>query len=321
MSSPSQNKCGKCKTYLLKNPKNKGDQSIMCDCCNLYYHIRCVGVSDEKLKILDDDDLHWYCPICNIASGKLKDQVTVLQANYLEIKTQIETINAKQTAQDEEITDIKSDLKSKFDNLQAQIEELKKPEFNTPTKQISQEGNSSSPLDVPKIKSIITNEINVLKRDEEELKLQEKKKNNLIFFKFPEEDFDTHDELMIDDFNKLKEACYPLDLKEKDISQLFRVGKKVTGKTRPILVTFKDEELRMKILKKSRNMEIKTEDGENIKVSVSTDKTPKQRETERKLREEIAERKAQGEVDLVIRNEKIVPFRPSAQKSWAMLFH
>ena len=321
MSSPSQNKCGKCKTYLLKNPKNKGDQSIMCDCCNLYYHIRCVGVSDEKLKILDDDDLHWYCPICNIASGKLKDQVTVLQANYLELKTQVETINSKQTTQEEELTDVKSDLKAKFDNLQAQIEELKKTQPTTPTKLPLDTNNPSTPLDVPKIKSIITNEINELKRDEEELKLQEKKKNNLIFFKFPEETFDNHDDLMIDDFNKLKEACQPIDLKERDISQLFRVGKKVAGKIRPILVTFKDEEMRMKVLKKSREMELKTEDGELIKVSVSTDKTPKQRETEKKLREEISQRKAQGEVDLVIRNEKIVPFRRSAQKSWAMLFH
>ena len=319
MSSPSQNKCGKCKTYLLKNPKNKGDQSIMCDCCNLFYHIRCVGVSDEKLKILDDDDLHWYCPICNIASGKLKDQVTVLQANYLELQAQVETINTKQKAQDDDITEIKSNLKTKFDDLQAQIEELKtKP--STPTKLPTDISNPSTPIDVPKIKSIITHEINELKRDEEEMKLQEKKKNNLIFFKFPEETFDTHDELMMDDFNKLKEACEPIELKEKDISQLFRVGKKETGKTRPILVTFKEEELRMKILKKSRDMEIKTEDGELIKVSVSTDKTPKQRETERKLREEIAKRKAQGEVDLVIRNEKIVPFRRSAQKTWAMLF-
>ena len=319
MSSPSQNKCGKCKTYLLKNPKNKGDQSIMCDCCNLFYHIRCVGVSDEKLKILDDDDLHWYCPICNIASGKLKDQVTVLQANYLELQAQVETINTKQKAQDDDITEIKSNLKTKFDDLQAQIEELKtKP--STPTKLPTDISNPSTPIDVPKIKSIITHEINELKRDEEEIKLQEKKKNNLIFFKFPEETFDTHDELMMDDFNKLKEACEPIELKEKDISQLFRVGKKETGKTRPILVTFKEEELRMKILKKSRDMEIKTEDGELIKVSVSTDKTPKQRETERKLREEIAKRKAQGEVDLVIRNEKIVPFRRSAQKTWAMLF-
>ena len=84
---------------------------------------------------------------------------------------------------------------------------------------------------------------------------------------------------------------------------------------------FKDEELRMKILKKSPEMELKTEDGELIKVSVSTDKTPKQRETEKRLREEIQARKAQGEQDLVIRNEKIVPFRRSAQKTWAMLFH
>ena len=320
MSSPSQNKCGRCKTYLLKTPKNKGDQSLMCDCCNLYYHIRCVGVSDEKLKILDDADTHWYCSICNIAAGKLKAQVTVLEANYLELKSDLDTVTTNLQVQTDKLKQVEDnftkDLTAKFSNLQSQIDELKKdtsePEMN----------NLSSPkLDVPKIRSLITDEIKEFKRDDEELKLQEKKKNNLIFFKVPEKVFETNDELLIDDFNKLKQACEPIEIQEKDISQLFRIGKKTTEKTRPIVVTFKDEELRMKVLKKSRDMELKTEDGEIIKLSVSTDKTPKQRETERKLREEIAQRKAQGEQNLVIRNEKIVPFRQSAQRTWAMLFH
>ena len=320
MSSPSQNKCGRCKTYLLKTPKNKGDQSLMCDCCNLYYHIRCVGVSDEKLKILDDADTHWYCSICNIAAGKLKAQVTVLEANYLELKSDLDTVSTNLQVQTDKLKQVEDnftkDLTAKFNNLQSQIDELKKdtsePEMN----------NLSSPkLDVPKIRSLITDEIKEFKRDDEELKLQEKKKNNLIFFKVPEKVFETNDELLIDDFNKLKQACEPIEIQEKDISQLFRIGKKTTEKTRPIVVTFKDEELRMKVLKKSRDMELKTEDGEIIKLSVSTDKTPKQRETERKLREEIAQRKAQGEQNLVIRNEKIVPFRQSAQRTWAMLFH
>ena len=320
MSSPSQNKCGRCKTYLLKTPKNKGDQSLMCDCCNLYYHIRCVGVSDEKLKILDDADTHWYCSICNIAAGKLKAQVTVLEANYLELKSDLDTVTTNLQVQTDKLKQVEDnftkDLTAKFNNLQSQIDELKKdtsePEMN----------NLSSPkLDVPKIRSLITDEIKEFKRDDEELKLQEKKKNNLIFFKVPEKVFETNDELLIDDFNKLKQACEPIEIQEKDISQLFRIGKKTTEKTRPIVVTFKDEELRMKVLKKSRDMELKTEDGEIIKLSVSTDKTPKQRETERKLREEIAQRKAQGEQNLVIRNEKIVPFRQSAQRTWAMLFH
>ena len=318
MASPSQNKCGRCKSYLLKTPKNKGDQSLMCDCCNLYYHIRCVGVSDEKLKILDDADTHWYCSICNIAAGKLKAQVTVLEANYLELKSDLETVSTNLKVQTDELTRVEKDLTAnltlKFDQLQAQINELKIDTDDT------DKDNTTSPINVPKIRSIITDEIKELKKDDEELKLQEKKKNNLIFFKFPEGEFETNDELMIDDFTKLKEACQPTELQEKDISQLFRIGKKVHGKIRPILVTFKDEELRMKILKKSREMELKTEDGELIKVSVSTDKTPKQCETEKRLREEIQARKAQGEQDLVIRNEKIVPFRKSAQKTWAMLF-
>ena len=272
------------------------------------------------MKILDDADTHWYCSICNIAAGKLKAQVTVLEANYLELKSDLDIVSTNLQVQTDKLKQVEDnftkDLTAKVNNLQNQIDELKK---DTSEPVIN---NLSSPkLDVPKIRSIITDEIKEYKKDDEELKLQEKKKNNLIFFKVPEKEFETNDELLIDDFTKLKEICEPIEIQEKDISQLFRIGKKNTEKTRPIVVTFKDEELRMKVLKKSRDMELKTEDGEIIKVSVSTDKTPKQRETERKLREEIAQRKANGETNLVIRNEKIVPFRQSAQKTWAMLFH
>ena len=111
------------------------------------------------------------------------------------------------------------------------------------------------------------------------------------------------------------------DLKEQDILQLFRIGKKIPGKTRPIILKFKDEEQRMAILKNNKNLKLKTKEDEEIKVFITTDKTPKQREIEQQLREEIKTRTAAGETDLVIRNEKIVPFRSGAQKTWASLFH
>ena len=77
----------------------------------------------------------------------------------------------------------------------------------------------------------------------------------------------------------------------------------------------------MEILRKNNDLEITNKNFEDIKIYVTTDKTIKQRELEKALREEIKTRKNNGEKDLVIRNEKIVPFRAGAQKSWAALFH
>ena len=125
---------------------------------------------------------------------------------------------------------------------------------------------------------------------------------------------------MKDDFNKIKSVYEErVPLNEKDITHITRIGKKTAGKTRPILVSFKNEEIKMQILRNGRNLTLKTDDWESCNVYVAMDKTPKQRETEKRLRAEIKERTAKGESNLVIRNEKIVPFRPAAQK-WASLF-
>ena len=57
-------------------------------------------------------------------------------------------------------------------------------------------------------------------------------------------------------------------------------------------------------------------------IYVSTDRTKKQREADKELRDELKRRKDLGEKNLVIRNSKIVPFQQRAQAitSWASLF-
>ena len=251
----------------------------------------------------------------------------------LEIDNQVTRVNTIEK-------DLKQDLTQKFNNLQTQVDNLKanisensvpnnsEPNLKALIKEelknvlnenpIEKPADTNNKVNTPDIRSIVNEE---LKKDDVESQLREKKKNNLIFFNFPEDTFDTKDELLMDDYKKVKEVCMPfVELKEKDILQLFRIGKKIPGKTRPIIIKFKDEQQRMTILKNNKNLILTTKDEEEVKVFITTDKTPKQRETELQLREEIKTRTAAGETDLVIRNEKIVPFRSGAQKSWASLF-
>ena len=344
MASPSKSKCGKCKLVLFNNPKNKGDQSIECNVCQLFYHIKCVGVSDAKLKLLDDDDVRWYCPICTLAASNLQEQCLALKAENMKLRSEIDNISLEIDNQVTRVNtiekDLKQDLTQKFNNLQTQVDNLKanisensvpnnsEPNLKALIKEelknvlnenpIEKPADTNNKVNTPDIRSIVNEE---LKKDDVESQLREKKKNNLIFFNFPEDTFDTKDELLMDDYKKVKEVCMPfVELKEKDILQLFRIGKKIPGKTRPIIIKFKDEQQRMTILKNNKNLILTTKDEEEVKVFITTDKTPKQRETELQLREEIKTRTAAGETDLVIRNEKIVPFRSGAQKSWASLF-
>ena len=64
------------------------------------------------------------------------------------------------------------------------------------------------------------------------------------------------------------------------------------------------------------------EDDVSSNIYVSTDRTKKQREEDKKLRDELKRRKL-TEPNLVIRNNRIVPFHQAAQGScsWASVFN
>ena len=348
-SEPNTSKCGKCEVKLLEKPKLDSEQSIECDCCLQFYHIFCVDVSVDKMIAVSTHKLKWYCPTCEPASAALKRQCVTLQAEQTKIRGEINEINRKLSSQKTKVNKIESDLNAKinekFDNLQSQIDNLsskveEKPDENTPETDIQNLQTQISelqtkyaealkknlPEETTSIKSIVAAELKEKlknKVDEEDLKeanLRDKKKLNLIFFDFKEEEHESTEDLMKDDFNKIKSVYEErVPLNEKDITHITRIGKKTAGKTRPILVSFKNEEIKMQILRNGRNLTLKTDDWESCNVYVAMDKTPKQRETEKRLRAEIKERTAKGESNLVIRNEKIVPFRPAAQK-WASLF-
>ena len=76
----------------------------------------------------------------------------------------------------------------------------------------------------------------------------------------------------------------------------------------------------MNILRNNKDIKL-LDANKSTKIFVSTDKTPKERETENQLRAELQRRKDEGEENLIIRNGKILLFRQPAHKSWADLFN
>ena len=308
--------CGKCKKKVEDKPQIDDEQSIECDCCLMFYHIVCVGVSTEKLDAVTKLKLHWYCPTCEPAAVKLKQQCVNLQAEQDRIRKEIDEIHTK-------IGTVKSELEKKiedkFSSLDEKINEINSKVESTPPDDEEETINSEKKNE--HIRSIVNKELKEKLKTDDEEKLREKKKLNLIFFDVTEDAHEKQEDLMLDEFYKIKDALKDkVQFDNEDISHITRIGKKTTGKTRPVLITFKQDELKMKVLRAGKDLKIKNSEGELQRAYISLDRTPKQRETDKKLREEIKARKANGEKDLVIRNEKIVPFRPGAQKSWASLF-
>ena len=277
-------------------------------------------LTDQDTKIIDTESK---------LQTDIDNKFTNLQSKITELSAKVE----KQTNSDTvaELETKVATLSSKLDdpkenetvkNLQTQVDELKSKlaDRTPPLNNSDAAAKSVQPSEIS-IRDIISEELEEKKKLDEEEKLKEKKKMNLMFFNFKEDQHETNDDLMLDDFNKIQLAYEGrVTIIESDISHITRIGKKQNDKVRPILVTFKSEEKKMQMLRKGKDLTVKSKEGEITRVYVALDKTKKQREHEKLLRDEIRERTSNGEKNLVIRNEKIVPFRPAAQKSWASLF-
>lgn len=161
----------------------------------------------------------------------------------------------------------------------------------------------------------------VMREEKEEEILIEKKKKNLIVFSMPESSSDEKRDEMLEDFQKIKELYKEkVVVNKEDIEHITRLGTKGPQKTRPILITLKSENKRKELLTKNMNLKL-LEESTSINIYVSPDLTRKQRDADKALRQELKQRKITNP-NLVIRSNKIVPFRHAAQgaPSWASLF-
>lgn len=90
------------------------------------------------------------------------------------------------------------------------------------------------------------------------------------------------------------------------VTKSFRIGKVQTNKPRLMVITLENEEMKWEVLREARMLRNRVAWP---RVYISPDKTWKEREASKKLREELASRRERGE-NLVIRNNKIVPGKP-----------
>ena len=126
-----------------------------------------------------------------------------------------------------------------------------------------------------------------LEEQREEETLIEKKKDNLIIYGMPETNTDDKEEELLEDYEKLKKVYEgKVNVAEEDFTHMTRIGKKETNHTRPIQITLANQEKRKELLTKNMNLKLKV-NNESTPIYVSTDRTKKQREDFKKLREEL----------------------------------
>jgi len=105
-----------CKTCELKvTGKDKG---IQCEICQGWWHCRCEKINEEGYKLLNMENIHWFCSACNSIIGRILPTLTKLEINQIKLEEELKTITA----------DV-SDMKKKLQTLQKDIENVKKETF------------------------------------------------------------------------------------------------------------------------------------------------------------------------------------------------
>ena len=162
---------------------------------------------------------------------------------------------------------------------------------------------------------------NVLTREKSEL--IETKKANLIYFNVPESKNEDVGERMKHDFEMLSSAYQNEKIDHSDITTIFRVGKRIADKDRPLVVKFSTIEKKNSTLQASRNLSVKV-DREIRKIYATPDRTPKQREEHKKLVAEMKAKNGESDDTWIIRNGKVVKkirdSNPNPRVKWADLF-
>ena len=83
--SDVESNCGQCKLAVLPQ-----DKALSCEVCAVWWHISCVDVTATKYKFLmNNTDLHWFCPCCNISAKKLYQEVIVLRKELETVKDEL----------------------------------------------------------------------------------------------------------------------------------------------------------------------------------------------------------------------------------------
>ena len=286
-----------CKT--CKESVTKKDKGMMCDTCGCWYHCKCIQMEDQAYNFYKTyEKINWVCCKCikekkeenslyDLIAGMMKSNEEEKKAHKSEKNEMInmmKELNVKMTKMEE-------DQNIKMNKIFEQINKIED--------KIDEKVNEKLKISEKEILSKVNNEI-----DEKMERL--KRRNNLIIYGMPECKNKGKEDMQRADVQNVEKLLRELEVTVSKLN-MTRLGKNINveGKPRPIKLDLENEGEKFNILKKAGKIKaVNTE--EFRKIILSGDLTLKQRELDRNLREELKERRMNGERNIKIKNGRII---------------
>ncbi len=278
--------CGRC-----RKPLQPTDQALECETCHQVFHTQCENVNKTQYNCIAASNkgkgkgksrVHWYCNTCDIVTNDWMRSMSTLHANQQVLERRVEKLEEK-VEKKADLEDVKQ-IENRVTGLEGKINQIQE---NPGSSQPSTSSGQGNPSDVIR-----------------EIKDQEERKRNLVFFNIPESkasdvnDRAKHDKEEVKEISKICQAT----IKKDEMIKAIRLGKKPNGdKPRPLLIELVSDEKKPTLFKNLSKLQ--NAPGKYKSVSVKNDLTPKQRELEKNLREEAKkkEEEALGEAKFKVR--------------------
>ena len=219
-----------------------------------WWHIGCVGITNEKYKFLKDDQISWYCSNCKYAAKGLKNQMVQMKKTMDEMKFRLDTLETNQVTK-EEVRQI----------VQRNVETAVKEQLDETLKELPRQKQEEAGAGIRDTVVEIMSEV----------KENEKRMDNFIIHKLNENE--EHEEEM----EEIESIIKHIDnkLSRENIKTYKRIGTKEEGKNRPVLVNMQTPEQVWSIISNAKKLK-----GSKWNISIEADRTKKCREHIKELR-------------------------------------
>lgn len=227
-------------------------EKITCTGCKLHYCIQCAGVSVELYQCIQKGELnsfHWTCTCCQSMFPSLEN-----------IAGAIHDIQNKHDSRMKHLED-------RLDKVEVNREEIKK-------------GLNEIKTDV--LQDLKVDIDTLVDKRHRELEDRKRRELNITVFNLLEHNNPSGLENKRQDEEDITRICASLDVEELQIVTMYRLGRKMDSKTRPLKVILNNKAQRKLILNNAKFIERKAA-PEYKRVIITKDLTPTQREERRKL--------------------------------------
>lgn len=287
--------CGSCGKEVLED-----QPGLKCDCCAMWFHLRCEKVADDVYDFLivhdDEKSICWYCKRCTTVLRSVLMSVTRLEEGQRRLEDKVDKIaNALDNKAAEWPTCVEQSqrhLNEKVDTLMNIVEE-----------------KAVDPMRMHDcVEDVLRAQLQEDKEEEEEIR---KRKTSVIVHGLQESAASTADVRLQDDGVLIEDLLHKLESDEVSVNKIIRLGKRSDDsetKPRPVKLELASEEQKDMVLKRTKNL-AKYKEGVFAGVFLHQDLTPKQRKKRQELVKQMKERQSKGEKNLIIVNWKIVERR------------